>query len=78
MTTKHSIEKVILFNDIIGSTKQWNKYGNRMFKEIERVTTIVNNLLKKTNGVFSSDISNILLVAGWFLLVTVVALIVTQ
>ena len=34
--------------------------------------------MKKINGVFSSDISNILLVAGWFLLVTVVALIVTQ
>jgi len=34
--------------------------------------------MKKTNGVFSNDISSIMIVAGWFLLVTAVALIVTQ
>jgi|694.fasta_scaffold141670_2 hypothetical protein len=33
--------------------------------------------MKKTNGVFSDDISSILLVAGWFLLVTAVALLFT-
>jgi len=34
--------------------------------------------MKKTNGVFSDNISGLLIVTGWFLLITVVALIVTQ
>ena len=34
--------------------------------------------MKKTNGVFSNDIAGIMIVAGWFLLITVVALIVVQ
>ena len=63
MTINHTIEKVILFNDIIGSTKQWNKYGNRMLKEIERVTTIVNNLLKKTNGVLIKMVGDSYMIA---------------
>ena len=34
--------------------------------------------MKKTNGVFSNDIAGIMIVAGWFLLITVVALIAVQ
>jgi hypothetical protein len=46
----HTVEKVILLNDIINSTKKWNKYGNKMYYEIERIVKIVNNLLKSHNG----------------------------
>lgn len=42
----HSSEKVILFNDIVGSTKLWGKYGDKMYNELNRITTKVNKLLK--------------------------------
>jgi hypothetical protein len=44
-------DKVILFNDIINSVKLWSKYNNLMFKEISRITRIVNHLLKNYNSV---------------------------
>ena len=34
--------------------------------------------MKKTNGVFSDNITGVMIVAGWFLLITAVAMIVTQ
>ena len=34
--------------------------------------------MKKTNGVFSDNIAGVMIVAGWFLFITVVALIVVQ
>jgi len=42
----NSSEKVILFNDIVDSTKLVGKYGDKMYNELNRIITRVNKLLK--------------------------------
>lgn len=49
----HTIsEKIILFNDIVGSTKLWKKYNSKMFNELNRVMILIHELLKKYKNSF--------------------------
>ena len=63
MNNQKHTEKVILFNDIVGSTKLWGKYGNRMFAEINRITQIVNVLLKSYNSFIIKTIGDSFMIA---------------
>ena len=47
----HSVEKVIFMNDVVNSTKKWNKNGIKMFHEINRITKIITSLLKHHQGI---------------------------
>ena len=42
----HTSEKVILFNDIVSSTKLWGKYGDKMYNELNRIIKKINELIK--------------------------------
>jgi len=44
------IEKVILFNDIIGSSKLWRLYDIKMYNKLNKFIEITNNLLKNYNN----------------------------
>lgn len=58
-----SVYKVILFNDIVGSTKLWAKYGNKMYSEIIRIQSIVNHLLKSYNSFIIKIIGDSFMIA---------------
>jgi len=58
-----TVYKVILFNDIVGSTKLWAKYGNKMYNEINRIQSIVNNLLKSYNSFIIKIIGDSFMIA---------------
>jgi hypothetical protein len=63
MNKPHNVYKVILFNDIVNSTKLWAKYGNKMYREISRTQSNVNQLLKSYNGFLIKTIGDSFMIA---------------
>ena len=44
------IKGVIIFTDISGSSKLWNKYKNRFYKKLQTLTEIIETKIKTYNG----------------------------
>jgi hypothetical protein len=63
MNKPTNVFKVILFNDIVDSTKLWANNGNKMYRELNRIKSIVNVLLKKCNGFIIKMIGDSFMIA---------------
>jgi len=44
------IKGVIIFTDISGSSKLWNKYKNKFYKKLQKLNNIIETKIKKYNG----------------------------
>lgn len=44
------IKGIIIFTDISGSSKLWNKYKNKFYKKLQKLNKIIETKIKKYNG----------------------------
>ena len=44
------IKGIIIFTDIAGSSKLWNKYKNNFYKKLRELNRIIETKIKKYNG----------------------------